>query len=133
MDQTVTAAGSRLLERFLSHPERDIPEIERRQTCVLDFSSIPQAVSELREVLRKGNDLERILGRLRNRLVRPKELGGLRATIRGLPKVRSLLLDLDEEFSSFEFLGKQWRLSMNWESCLKLPLERNYRLKSSSI
>ena len=106
MDQTVTAAGSRLLERFLSHPERDIPEIERRQTCVLDFSSIPQAVSELREVLRKGNDLERILGRLRNRLVRPRELGGLRATIRGLPKVRSLLLDLDEEFSSLRTLGQ---------------------------
>ena len=44
------------------------------------------------------SDLERILGRLRNRLVRPRELGGLRSTIRGLPGVSRCLLAQGERF-----------------------------------
>ena len=91
MDETVTAAGSRLLERCLSHPELDVSEIRRRQDCVGEFLEASQLVDQVREILRNGNDLERILGRLRNRLARPRELGGLRATLRGLPDLVMLL------------------------------------------
>ena len=91
MDETVTAAGSRLLERCLSHPELDVSEIRRRQDCVGEFLEASQLVDQVREILRNGNDLERILGRLRNRMARPRELGGLRATLRGLPDLVMLL------------------------------------------
>ena len=33
MDQTVSPAGARLLERYLASPERDLSEIRRRQGC----------------------------------------------------------------------------------------------------
>ena len=91
MDETVTAAGSRLLERCLSQPELDVSEIRRRQDCVGEFLEASQLVDQVREILRNGNDLERILGRLRNRMARPRELGGLRATLRGLPDLVMLL------------------------------------------
>ena len=105
MDQTVSAAGARLLERYLSSPERNLSEIRRRQGCVLEFSKASSAVEEIGAILRTGSDLERILGRLRNRLVRPRELGGLRATIRGLPGIRKTLLDLGDRFASIQALG----------------------------
>ena len=53
-----------------------------------------------REVLRSGSDLERILGRLRNRLVRPRELGGLRSTLRGLPKIQEVLSENQHNYPS---------------------------------
>ena len=98
MDNTVTSAGARLLESYLSSPERNLKEIHRRQSCVLEFSRTPGAVEEVASILKTGSDLERILGRLRNRLVRPRELGGLRATIRGLPAVVKCLLELGDRY-----------------------------------
>ena len=98
IDNTVTSAGARLLESYLSSPERKLKEIHRRQSCVLEFSRAPGAVEEVASILKTGSDLERILGRLRNRLVRPRELGGLRATIRGLPAVVKCLLELGDRY-----------------------------------
>ena len=105
MDQTVSAAGARLLERYLASPERNLSEIRRRQDCVAEFSKATSAVEEIGAILRTGSDLERILGRLRNRLVRPRELGGLRATIRGLPGIRKTLLDLGDRFPAIQSLA----------------------------
>jgi len=98
IDDTVSPAGARLVESFLARPELDLSEIERRQACVSEFSRTPQTVEDVRSILRTGADLERILGRLRNRVVRPRELGGLRATVRGLPGVRQALESLGEDF-----------------------------------
>ena len=107
MDETVTAAGARLLERYLGSPERNLDEIKRRQALVGEFSSEPRIVHEIGDILKAGSDLERILGRLRNRLVRPRELGGLRATIRGLPKIREVLLGLGDCYPAIQSIAHQ--------------------------
>ena len=105
MDETATPAGSRLLERFLAQPERDLAEIRRRQDCVGEFATAPALAERLRSVLRSGNDVERILGRLRNRIARPRELGGLRATLRGLPSLAKSLRDSAEDAPAIAKLG----------------------------
>ena len=64
MDETVTPAGSRLLERYLSQPELNLDEIRRRQDCAGEFLKASGLAEKVRETLRGGNDLERILGRL---------------------------------------------------------------------
>jgi DNA mismatch repair protein MutS len=91
MDETSSAAGSRLLERYLGAPERDLGEILRRQTCVSEFSVRPSLASQVSEILKTGSDIERILGRLQNRMARPRELGGLRTMLRGLPLIKECL------------------------------------------
>ena len=58
MDSTVTSAGARLLESYLSSPERNLKEIHRRQSCVLEFSRAPGAVEEVASILKTGSDLE---------------------------------------------------------------------------
>ena len=106
MDQTVTSGGARLLERYLASPERNLSEIRRRQGCVAEFSKAISAVEEIGLILRTGSDLERILGRLRNRLVRPRELGGLRATVRGLPGIKDALMRLGDRYPSIQSLAE---------------------------
>ncbi len=96
MDETVTAGGARLLEDFLARPEVDLPEIRRRQRCVSDFHGDSLLAEKIRERLRSVNDLQRILGRLRNRLARPRELGGILGALVQLPEVKDLFAEREE-------------------------------------
>ena len=106
MDETSSAAGSRLLESFLGAPEKDLQEILRRQSAVSEFSVRPTLVARVSEILKSGSDIERILGRLRNRMARPREVGGLRTMLRGLPALRETLLDEAKEAKAISLLAE---------------------------
>src|SRR5213078_1907679 len=91
MNRTATAAGARLLERWLAAPTLDIPEITRRHALVGELREQPTRLLGLRELLGNVRDLPRILGRLQNRLRNPRELGGIRDTLLQLPAIRAEL------------------------------------------
>ncbi|MBA3850708.1 MAG: DNA mismatch repair protein MutS, partial [Opitutus sp.] len=90
-----TAAGARLLERWLAAPVLDLAEIRRRQTAVGEFVAQPSDLAEIRGLLNKVRDIPRILGRLQNRLRNPRELGGVRDTLAQLPAIMACLDLLD--------------------------------------
>ncbi len=96
MDATVTAPGARLLERWLCAPELDLGEIQRRQNCVGEFVTSPGLSTELHKHLRGIRDIERILGRLQNRMRNPRELGGVRDTLNALPAIAVTLLEFPD-------------------------------------
>ena len=96
MDGTVTAPGARLLERWLCAPELDLAEIQRRQNCVGEFVGAPGLTTELQQLLRGIRDIERILGRLQNRMRNPRELGGVRDTLNALPSIAATLLEFPD-------------------------------------
>ena len=123
MDQTATAAGARLLERYLGSPEKNLGEIKRRQDLVREFSTAPEVVEEVGSILKTGSDLDRILGRLRNRLVRPRELGGLRATLRGLPEIRKVLNNLGVDYPAIQGLANQIEIFEELAGLLESALE----------
>jgi DNA mismatch repair protein MutS len=91
MDATATAAGSRLLERWLAAPSLDLAEIRRRHALVGEFIEQPARLAELARVLAGVRDLPRILGRLQNRLRNPRELCGVRDTLARIPETTALL------------------------------------------
>jgi DNA mismatch repair protein MutS len=91
MDGTTTAPGARLLEQTLTEPPLDLDELKRRQTCVGEFLSAPGLASELQEYLRDVRDLPRIVGRLRNGLRNPRELGAIRQTLYQLPYIQAVI------------------------------------------
>ncbi len=93
MDGTVTPPGARMLERWLCAPELDLTEIQRRQNCVQEFIHTPGLSTELQQSLSQIRDIERILGRLQNRLRNPRELGGIRDTLKSLPGIAMTLLE----------------------------------------
>ena len=106
MDETSSAAGSRLLERFLGAPAKDLREILRRQSGVAEFACRPALVGRVAEILKSGSDIERILGRLQNKLARPREVGGLRTMLRGLPPLREILFKEGESAKSILLLAE---------------------------
>ena len=91
MNRTVTAAGARLLERWLAAPTLDLPAIRRRQTLVGELLGQPTRLADIHEHLAGIRDLPRILGRLQNRLRNPREVGGVRDTLTRLPALRATL------------------------------------------
>jgi DNA mismatch repair protein MutS len=95
IDRCTTAAGSRLLERWLAAPTLDLAEIVRRQTVVGELIAQPSDLAELRELLNKVRDIPRILGRLQNRLRNPRELGGVKDTLAQIPAIMACLDLLD--------------------------------------
>ncbi|MCC5839442.1 MAG: DNA mismatch repair protein MutS [Opitutales bacterium] len=95
MDRCVTAPGARRLEAVLAAPALDLELIHFRQNCVGEFLEAPAIAGELQDYLKGIRDLPRILGRLRNRLRNPRELGAIRDTLLQLPSIRETLATLD--------------------------------------
>ncbi len=91
INRTATAAGARLLERWLAAPTLDLAELNRRQAIVGELLAQPTRLTALREALAQVRDIPRILGRLQNRLRNPRELGGIRDTLTQLPALRAEL------------------------------------------
>jgi DNA mismatch repair protein MutS len=91
MDGTCTAAGARLLERWLAAPGLDLTEVRRRHALVGEFIAQPSRLAELRESLGGIRDIPRILGRLQNRLRNPRELCGVRDTLGRIPDIGAAL------------------------------------------
>ena len=90
LDKSVTAMGGRMLRRWLHRPLRDRNILAGRHQCL---ESLLQAhlFESLREQLRGGCDLERILSRIALKSARPRDLGALRDTLARLPDLQALL------------------------------------------
>lgn len=96
MDTTATAMGSRLLDRWLNRPLRDVAILQARQSIVAclqeDF-----LFEKLAECLKQIGDLERILARLGLRSARPRDLAKLRDSLALLPDLQELLSKGDNQ------------------------------------
>src|SRR5205085_1387846 len=85
VDRTLTAAGGRLLARWLAAPLLDLPEIRTRQDAVEELSQAAVLRDEISERLRGILDVERLLGRLAMGQGAPRDLAGLRGSLREMP------------------------------------------------
>ncbi len=96
LDHCQTPMGSRLLRRWLHHPLRDNAPAQGRQQIIAAFLSAPPGadalnarapLDQLRQMLERYPDLERIATRIALRSVRPRELASLREALAQLPDV----------------------------------------------
>lgn len=92
LSSTQTAAGARLLEKLLLSPECRVEPLEARYNAIAALMAQPDNLQNLRQSLSALRDLERILGRLENRLRTPRELAATRDTLRALPQLLAQLL-----------------------------------------
>lgn len=91
IDGTHTAAGARLLERWLSAPPRDVNLIRERQNCVEAFFRSGTVMSRVLSALACVKDVSRTIARLQNRLRQPRELGAIRETLLQIPDIKAAL------------------------------------------
>ncbi len=90
LDFTLTAAGSRLLRSALRRPLADVESIRRRQDRI-EILLDGRLRASLRALLKETADVERILAKLHCGRAQPRDLAGLRQTLRTAPKIGSLL------------------------------------------
>ena len=86
LDECATGMGSRLLRHWLHHPLRDRQALNARLDAV-------SASPSVQKVLRRFSDVERITARLALKSARPRELAGLRDSLKLLPELRQALPD----------------------------------------
>ena len=91
LDECATGMGSRLLRNWLHHPLRDRAALVGRHEAV---ACLEKHSGQVQSVLRRASDVERITARLALKSVRPRELSGLRETLKLLPDIVAALPDL---------------------------------------
>src|SRR5688572_2976288 len=97
LDTCATAMGSRLLRQTLHHPLRDRTVLAARHDAVEKLLGGPGGAPwrALHDLLRECADVERITARIALRSARPRDLSGLRETLKLLPALDARLAALD--------------------------------------
>ncbi|MHB8352910.1 MAG: DNA mismatch repair protein MutS [Burkholderiales bacterium] len=95
LDTCVNPMGRRLLHRWLHHPLRQRAILEARHTAIgaLVGEGTAPLARQLRTLLKRSSDVERIVGRLALKSARPRDLVALRDTLGLLPEALALLSD----------------------------------------
>ncbi|GAB7563394.1 DNA mismatch repair protein MutS [Methylobacillus methanolivorans] len=88
LNTTVTAMGARLLRHWLHHPLQHQPDIQARLQAV---TSLHVQYDVLRPLLRNIGDIERMSTRVALKTARPRDLSGLRDSLRQLPLLQQSL------------------------------------------
>ena len=86
IDTCRTGMGSRTLRHWLTHPLRERRVANERHDAIEALHV--GRLADLRKAMGGISDVERITARIALRQVRPRELAGLRTTLRALPALR---------------------------------------------
>ncbi len=105
LDETITGMGGRMLKSWLCMPLCDLGAIELRQDAVEEAANTPNNLADIRKILAKIADTERIAARISIARVTPRDMVSLGCTLRQIPLLRQIL----EQFSAdlFRRLFKQ--------------------------
>ncbi|KPK20936.1 MAG: DNA mismatch repair protein MutS [Dehalococcoidia bacterium SG8_51_3] len=95
IDLTRTAAGGRLLKRWLGQPLLDIKELNQRQDAIEWFGEHTLARARVISQLGEVADLERLTNRVRGGVAIPRELVALCRSLEAIPEIRGILAEED--------------------------------------
>lgn len=93
LDLTRTAMGSRLLKTWLGQPLLDVNRLQQRQDAISWFYENTLPRQEIRELLARVADLERLTNRVRIGKSLPRELLALRLSLEKISQLKTVLLE----------------------------------------
>jgi DNA mismatch repair protein MutS len=99
LNATVTSMGRRRLRRMILAPLTDEAGIQSRLDAVDYFVGNVQLRQQLRERIREVHDIERLLGRLGSRRMRPMDLLALLNSLEQVPDIVETLSDTNGTFA----------------------------------
>ena len=128
IDYTQSAAGGRLLESYLASPLMDLDEIRLRGQTAKELFDSPALCEKLLKSLGQVKDLPRILGRLKNGVKNPRELGAIASTLDEIEPLKELLKsvngtlckNLAENIGTFDELKERLKNALNDELPIKI-------------
>jgi DNA mismatch repair protein MutS len=105
LDETVTGMGGRMLKSWLCMPLCNLGAIELRYDAIEEAANSPNILGDIRKILSKVSDTERIAARISTARATPRDMVSLACTLRQIPLLRKNL----EQFKAdlFRRLFKQ--------------------------
>ena len=91
LDQTMTAGGGRLLKQWMNRPLTDKKRLTSRLDVVESFYNNSALCEDISKNLNQISDIERIIGKINNGKVTPKEINALCISLEQIPIIKSLL------------------------------------------
>lgn len=91
VNETATRMGSRRLRSWLLHPLLSIERIQQRQESVAELVGQPRMRGEVRSLLSRILDLERLTSRITSAIANPRDLAALQISLAPLPHLRAQL------------------------------------------
>lgn len=110
LDETKTKMGARLLKKWILEPLLDIQKIKARQDFVHFFYENHNLTKDFRDILKRFNDVERILNRINCDINVPRDLIALKIFLKSLPEILILFK------SKLDFYIKSKKIEKN---CIK--------------
>ncbi|MFT5312825.1 MAG: DNA mismatch repair protein MutS [Paraglaciecola sp.] len=95
LDKSATAMGSRLLQRWIHRPLRDVTTLTTRQQNIK--SLLNSDYSQLQASLKQVGDMQRVLARLALRSARPRDFDRLRQAFLLLPEIQAFITHASAE------------------------------------
>jgi DNA mismatch repair protein MutS len=99
LDETLTGMGARMFRNWLCMPLCDVGEIELRQDVIEDLIQNESRLGEIRSLLSKIADTERIAARLSTFRATPRDLVALVNTLRQIPALRQILSEFTADLA----------------------------------
>jgi DNA mismatch repair protein MutS len=91
LDETLTGMGGRMFRQWLCMPLCDVAAIEARQDAVQELIANEGRAVEIRQLLSRTADTERIAARISTLRVGPRDMLALAGTLRQIPTLRQQL------------------------------------------
>lgn len=98
IDKTITPGGSRLLQQKINSPSINIKFLDDKLNLVESFLQNENYANEMRLILKKSSDLERILGKIAKNKSNPRDLLSLRNTLSNVKILKTKLLSSNSKF-----------------------------------
>ena len=105
VDRTISPMGARMMKRWIVFPLKDVAPIVQRQEVVEHFFRRPEMREDVRTLLTRIGDLERIISKVAVGRVNPREMAQLRVALEAIEPIRKLCLQ--EGNDSLRTLGEQ--------------------------
>lgn len=91
LDKCSTSMGSRKLKKWVESPLVDLNKIEERQNIIESFTKDLLLQDKIEKILREVYDIERLVVKISNGSINPRELYSLKSTIENANKIKAIL------------------------------------------
>lgn len=98
LDKCSTSMGSRKLKKWVESPLVNLKKIERRQNLIESFTKNLLLLDKLENILKEVYDIERLVVKISNGTINPRELVSLKSTIENSNKIKKILESQDNDY-----------------------------------
>ncbi len=133
LNKTNTSMGARLLRQWIEKPLLKSGKIVKRQNCIEELINNFDLHSKLKEMLSDITDIDRIIAKVSNFSINPKEMLTLKKCIKLLPDIKKILIQFNSSlfkdiYDNFDVLDDIYDLIEN-----SISDEAGITLKDGSI